>query len=576
MKSPVLFKRLLAYSFLYWRGFAVAVVAMLITAATETAFPALMKELIDGGFNSESTFPLWWVPLIILVIFIVRGLATFTASYSMEWVANNVLRDLRQAMFSKLIHLPTSTFDATSVGLLISKMISEAQQVLLAATSVVTVLVRDTFIIIGLFFWLLWINWKLTLIVLFLLPFLGFITRRFSKRMRGVSRSFLSATGDMTRRVEEVISGNRIIKIYGGEDFEKTRFETVNSRLRGQAMRYAVASGLQSPVSQLIAAIGVSAVITIALMQTRSGVASIGDFVSFLTAMLLMFNPLKHLAEINSSLQRGLAAAEGVFALIDEKSEMDAGKKTIDRVSGQLEFRDVTIQYPGREMPAINRLNLRIPAGTTVALVGPSGGGKSTLVNLLPRIYEADSGQILLDGTEIKEVTLASLRTQFALVTQDVVLFNDSIARNIAYGRDDIPKQEMMEAAQAADLTAFIESLPLGIDTIVGDRGIRVSGGQRQRIAIARAILKNAPILILDEATSALDTQSEASVQDAIERLRKGRTTLVVAHRLSTVVSADQIVVLDEGRIVQQGTHNQLIEEAGLYRALYSQMQAKQ
>jgi len=292
--------------------------------------------------------------------------------------------------------------------------------------------------------------------------------------------------------------------------------------------------------------------------------------------MLLMFNPLKHLAEINSSLQRGLAAAEGVFALIDEKSEMDAGKKTIDRVSGQLEFRDVTIQYPGREMPAINRLNLRIPAGTTVALVGPSGGGKSTLVNLLPRIYEADSGQILLDGTEIKEVTLASLRTQFALVTQDVVLFNDSIARNIAYGRDDIPKQEMMEAAQAADLTAFIESLPLGIDTIVGDRGIRVSGGQRQRIAIARAILKDAPILILDEATSALDTQSEASVQDAIERLRKGRTTLVVAHRLSTVVSADQIVVLDEGHIVQQGTHNQLIEEDGLYRALYSQMKAKQ
>jgi ATP-binding cassette, subfamily B, bacterial MsbA len=479
-------------------------------------------------------------------------------------------------MFNKLINLPTSTFDATSVGLLISKMISEAQQVLLAATSVVTVLVRDTFIIIGLFFWLLWINWKLTLIVLFLLPFLGFITRRFSKRMRGVSRSFLAATGDMTRRVEEVISGNRIIKIYGGEDFEKTRFKTVNSGLRGQAMRYAVASGLQSPVSQLIAAIGVSAVITIALMQTRSGAASIGDFVSFLTAMLLMFNPLKHLAEINSSLQRGLAAAEGVFALIDENSEMDAGNQTIDRVKGQLEFRDVTIQYAGRDTPAINQLNLQIRAGTTVALVGPSGGGKSTLVNLLARIYETDSGQILLDGTEIKELTLASLRAQFALVTQDVVLFNDSIARNIAYGRDDIPKQEMMEAAQAADLTAFIESLPLGIDTIVGDRGIRVSGGQRQRIAIARAILKDAPILILDEATSALDTQSEASVQDAIERLRKGRTTLVVAHRLSTVVSADQIVVLDEGHIVQQGTHNQLIEEDGLYRALYSQMQAKQ
>ena len=573
MTSTALFRRLFAYSLNYWPSFLIAVLGMSITAATETAFPALMKQLMDKGFQGVSAFPVWWVPIVILGIFIVRGAATFVATYSMEWLSNNVLRDIRQAMFDKLVTLPSTNFDAKSAGQLISKMISEAQQVLFAATNVITVLVRDGLILIGLLAWLFWINWKLTLIVLFLMPTLSVLVRKFSKRLRAVGKSHLAAIGDMTASVEEVISGNRVVKIYGGEEYEKKRFARINSKFRGQAMRYAIAAGLQTPMSQFIAAVGVSVAVSIALLQTRAGAATTGDFVSFITAMLLMFSPLKHLAEINSNLQRGLAAAEGVFNLLDERSESDTGTKLLGRSSGQIRFSSVTVQYPNRDRPALNSVNLEIPAGQTYALVGPSGGGKSTFVNLLPRLYDVNSGSITLDGIDIRELRLENLRSQIALVSQDVVLFNDTIAKNIAYGRSDLSDAEISEAAKAADLLYFIDSLPQGMQTVVGDRGVRVSGGQRQRIAIARAIIKDAPILILDEATSALDTQSESNVQNAIERLREGRTTVVVAHRLSTVLNADRIIVLDQGKIVQSGTHQDLIGVTGLYGVLYNKMQ---
>jgi subfamily B ATP-binding cassette protein MsbA len=326
-------------------------------------------------------------------------------------------------------------------------------------------------------------------------------------------------------------------------------------------------------MSQFIAALGVSVAVSIALLQTRAGAATTGDFVSFITAMLLMFSPLKHLAEINANLQRGLAAAEGVFNLLDERSEANNGTKLLGRSSGQIRFSSVTVQYPNRDRPALNSVDLEIPAGQTYALVGPSGGGKSTFVNLLPRLYDVNSGSITLDGIDIRELKLENLRSQIALVSQDVVLFNDTIAKNIAYGRDDLSDIQIREAAKASDLLAFIDSLPQGMQTVVGDRGVRVSGGQRQRIAIARAVIKDAPILILDEATSALDTQSESNVQIAIERLREGRTTVVVAHRLSTVLNADRIIVLDQGKIVQSGTHQELIGVTGLYGALYNKMQ---
>lgn len=572
MSSVSLFRRLLAYSLRYWAAFLVAILAMAVVAATETAFPALMKQLMDKGFQGPATFPVWWIPFIVLGIFIARGLASFVATYSMEWLANNVLRDIRAEMFAKMISLPSAAFDAKSSGQLISKMISEAQQVLFAATNVVTVLVRDSMILMGLLGWLFWVNWQLTLVVICLMPLLAFMTRRFSKRMRQLSRGYLASVGEMTTVVEEAVSGNRVIKVYGGEEYENKRFRSVNLKFRGQAMRYAISAALQTPISQFIAAMGVSVVVTIAILQTQNGTATVGDFVSFITAMLMMFGPLKHLAEINSNLQKGLAAAEGVFSLIDEEPEKETGKKILSGIAGAISFDNVSIKYPTRNRPALTDLSFEVPEGKTVALVGPSGSGKSTVASLLLRLYDIDSGSIKIDGRNINDFTRKSLRSQIALVSQDVVLFNDTIARNIAYGRTDVSLEAIKAAAQAADLMSFVESLPDRFETVVGDRGVRVSGGQRQRIAIARALIKNAPILILDEATSALDTQSESNVQEAIERLRRGRTTLLVAHRLSTVVNADQIIVLEAGRVVQRGTHSELLSEPGLYHTLYSQV----
>jgi subfamily B ATP-binding cassette protein MsbA len=570
MTSLRLYGRLLAYARPYWPGFSLASVAMLVTAATETAFPALLKPLLDKGFAGASTFEVWWVPTAVLLIFILRGLSTFLSVYAMNWVANSVLRDLRQAMFNKLLTMPAWTFDARSSGQLISRVIAEVNGVTSAATNVVNTLVRDSLILIGLMGWLFWLNWKLTLVVLALLPMLAGMTLAFSKRMRRVSRGALKATAEMTRSVEEAIFGNRVIKVFQGDAYESDRFKRVNSEFRGQSMRLAVAQALQTPLSQFIAAIGVAVVLTIALIQARTGEATIGDFISFVTAMLMMFAPLRHLADINSQLQRGLASAESVFELIDEKSELDQGTRIITRAKGQIEFESIRMTYPGAEREVLTNLSLTIPAGQTVALVGRSGSGKTSLVNLVPRLYEPQAGQILLDGIPITELSLASLRAQVALVSQDVVLFNDSIRDNVAYGVQDVTDAQVAEALAAAEILEFTQSLPGGTQTIIGDRGVRLSGGQRQRIAIARAVLKDAPILILDEATSALDAAAEANVKAAIDRLRKGRTTLIVAHRLSTIVNADRIVVLDAGGIAEDGNHQELLNLGGRYATLYA------
>ena len=547
-----------------------------ITAATETAFPAMMKPLLDKGFQPNSNFQIWWAPIIVMLIFLTRGLANFIAGYSMQWVSNNILRDLRQAMFDKLITMPSASFDTHSAGQLLSRFISETQYVMFAATNVITVLIRDSLVLIGLLGWLLYLNWKLTLIVIILVPPLALITIKFSRRMRMISEGHMSAIGDMTSAIEEAISGHRVIKIFDGAGGEKGRFSRINSEYRGQAMRLAIAQALQSPINQLVAALGVAGVLTIWLIQTRSGAATIGDFVSFITAMLMMFSPLRHLSDINAQLQRGLTAASGVFQVLDQASEPDHGKTIFPKNFSSIRYANVEFQYPSRSSPALTNINLTITAGKTYAFVGPSGSGKSSIVNLLPRFYEIKSGEILVDGVNINEFTLASLRGQISLVSQDVVLFNDTIGTNIAYGRNDATNAEIWEALKIADLDAFVTSLPQGLDTIVGDRGVRVSGGQRQRIAIARAVIKSAPILIFDEATSALDNSSEAAVQAAIDALRIGRTTLIVAHRLTTIRTADQIVVVEGGEIVQVGNHDRLILESGLYSSLYNEISAKE
>ncbi len=568
--STKLYMRLLSYAKPYWGGFAVAALCMLVTAATETAFPALMKPVLDKGFQPGSNFQVWWVPVGVLLIFVFRGVSTFFSVYVMNWIANNVLRDLRQAMFNKLLTMPASSFDAKSSGQLISKVIAEVNGVTSAATNVINTLVRDSLILIGLLGWLFYLNWKLTLVVLALLPALATLTLTFSKRMRRVSRDALKATAEMTRSVEEAIFGNRVIKVFQGGRFESRRFEKVNADFRGQSMRLAVAQALQSPISQFIAAIGVAVVLTIALLQSRAGEATVGDFVSFVTAMLMMFGPIKHLADINAQLQRGLASAEAVFDLIDEKSEIDTGTRELDRAQGRLQFDDVSLRYPQSDRQVLTNVSLMIEPGQTIAFVGPSGSGKTSLVNLVPRLYEPNAGGVLLDGTPISEFSLVSLRRQIALVSQDVVLFNDSIKANVSYGAANVTDAQIQSALEAADLKDFVASLPKGMETEIGDRGVRLSGGQRQRIAIARAILKDAPILILDEATSALDATAEASVKTAIDRLRRGRTTLVVAHRLSTILDADRIVVIDGGQIVEDGSHPSLLEKGGLYASLYA------
>lgn len=570
-----LYGRLLGYARPYWKGFAIAAACMVVTAATETAFPAMMKPLLDSGFQGSGSFQVWWVPVAVLLIFVLRGASTFCSSYAMNWIANNVLRDLRQAMFNKLLTMPASSFDAKSSGQLISRVIAEVNGVTSAATNVVNTLVRDSLILLGLLGWLFWLNWKLTLVVLALLPALAALTLSFSRRMRRVSRNALKATAEMTRSVEEAIFGNRVIKVFQGSRYESGRFGRVNADFRSQSMRLAVAQALQTPISQLIAAIGVAVVLTIALMQSRAGEATVGDFVSFVTAMLMMFGPLRHLADINSQLQRGLASAESVFDLIDEHSEADRGTRTLARAQGRLRFEQVTLAYASSpERHVLAGVDLDIAPGQTVAFVGPSGGGKTSLVNLVPRLYEPTQGRVLLDGVPLDELTLASLRQQVALVSQDVVLFNDTIANNIRYGIESASDDALRDAVRAADLQTFVEGLPEGLQTMIGDRGVRLSGGQRQRIAIARAVLKDAPILILDEATSALDTTAEASVKAAIDALRRGRTTLVVAHRLSTIVDADRIVVIEGGQIVEDGTHQELIAREGLYASLYQRAAA--
>jgi ATP-binding cassette, subfamily B, bacterial MsbA len=570
MTSILLFRRLLAYSFAYWPAFLLSVLAMLISAAAETAFPALMKTLMDDGFSSAKSFHLAWVPVTILVIFSVRGVAGFVATYVMYWLAQNVLRDIRAALFWKLMILPSASYDSRTAGGLISKLVNDAQQVLTAATNVVTSLIRDSILLIGLLGWLLWINWRLTLIVALLIPPLAYLTRKFSDRMRSVGAAYLNNISEMTAVVEEAVAANRVVKSFDAQDYEKLKFRKVNTEHRAQGMRLSIASALQGPVTQIIASFGIATILTIALYQTRAGQATIGDFVSFITAMIMMLNPLRHLSDINSQLQRGLAAAEGLFTLLDEPEEVDQGTKTLDSCSGKIHFKNVTFCYRLRSTPAIRNFSLEIHSGKTIALVGPSGSGKTTLLNLLPRLYEVDSGVIEIDGVDTKELTLRALRKSISYVSQDAILFNDTIAANISYGRPQCDRTDLRNAAAAAELLEFIDSLPLGFETVIGDRGVRLSGGQRQRISIARAIVKNSSILLLDEATAALDSRTEAYVQEAIDWLRKGRTTIIVAHRLSTVVSADEIVVMDHGLIVQRGRHADLILQSGLYQRLYS------
>jgi ATP-binding cassette, subfamily B, bacterial MsbA len=568
--------RLVGFVRPHWPVFGLGVLGMILTAATEPAFPAMFKVLLDDGFGKQgSEWLMWAIPVGIVLLFVLRGIFTFSMSYAMSWVAQRVLTDLRRDMFARLAELPASFYARESAGQLIARLVSDVNHVTSTLGAVVITLVRDSFIIVGLLAWLMYLNWQLTLIALALIPIVAVMVRAFSRRMRRLSQEQMRYIGEMTGVIEEAIHCSPIVKVYGGQAYEKSRFAAANEKLRNFARRMTVASATIVPMTQLAAAFAVALVVAIALVQSRADQTSVGGFVSFVTAMLMLLAPLKHLADINAQLQRALAAADVVFRFIDEPTEPDHGTRTIGRARGEVVFESVGFTYPGTDRPALVGIDLRIAPGETVAVVGPSGGGKTSLANLIPRFHSATSGRILLDGVPIEELTLASLRSQIAWVSQQVMLFNDTIAANIAYGdKRDAPGESIVAAVRAAHLQDFVGSLPEGLQTVIGDNGIRLSGGQRQRLSIARAILKDAPILILDEATSALDNESERFVQAALDGLMRGRTTLVIAHRLSTVIGADRIVVMAGGRLVESGRHDELIARGGLYARLYSSGEA--
>ena len=568
--SRELYLRLLGHVRPHWKGFALTLAATALAAATEPLFPALMKPLLDKGFGQGDQGWLAWLPLAIVGIFVLRGVAGFCASYGMSWVSNKVITDLRQLMFERLMRLPASYFDAHASSVPATRIAYDVNGVAAAATSTLTVLIRDTLSVIGLIAWLLWLNWKLTLISLAVIPLTALVVRAFSKRLRRLSLSAQEGMAQMNEVLQESIRGHKVVKIFGGEQHATARFFKVNSALRGYGMRQAIAAAAVAPITQIFASVGLAIVVWVALQQSAGNETTVGGFVSFITAMLLLLAPLKHLADLNAPLQRGLAAAESVFRMLDEATEVDAGTVTLGRARGKIEFAGVGLRYVGAERDALTGIDLSIRPGETLALVGPSGGGKTSFVNLVPRFYHAGSGQIRIDGHDIETLTLGSLRANIAHVGQDVFLFDDTVAANIAYGgKRNASRAEIEAAARAANALEFIDGMPQGFDTAVGENGARLSGGQRQRIAIARAILKDAPILILDEATSALDSESERAVQDALETLMQGRTTLVIAHRLSTVEHADRIVVLSQGHIAEIGSHAELLAAGGIYASLY-------
>ena len=568
------YRRLLQYAIPYWKGFAVAVVGMIIVAASSTGFAALMKPMLNGSFVDKDPEMIRLIPIAIVGIFIVRGLAGFLANYGMDWIGRWVIHDLRRDIFTHYLSLPARYFDHHPVGRLTSRLIFDVEQVATATTKVILVVVRDSFTVIGLLGWMLYLNWQLSSFFLIVVPAITLVIVGLGKRFRRISRRIQASMGNVTQISQQTIEGSKVVKIYGGVEYEKRQFYNANRFNRSQYMKMAVTNAVSVQVSQLFGGIAVAAMLFYATSDTMIKEVDVGTFMSFTMASMMLLAPLKALTQVVSSLNQGIAAAQSIFGVLDEKQEQDTGERTLEKARGELNFSHVRFSYDDVNGDAstdvLKDINIRVNPGETVALVGRSGSGKSTLVSLVPRFYELGSGEISLDGLPITSLTISNLREHIGYVTQEVTLFDDTIRHNIAYGsRKDASDEEIQKACDAAHASEFIDELPNGLETLVGDKGVLLSGGQRQRLAIARALLKDAPVLILDEATSSLDTESERYIQDALERLMVNRTTLVIAHRLSTIENADKIIVLDKGKVVEEGTHDELLAKAGHYAALH-------
>ena len=567
--SIALYRRLLGHLRPHWRPFALAVLAMLMAAAAQPAIPMILKPVLDESFVDQDPQSVAGLTVMLVLAFVVWGFANWARTAAFSVVSQRVLFDLRLAMLDKLLALPIGRPDRLSVPRLMSKITFDANRIAEAADRTLAVLVTDVLAVLGLLAWMAWIDWQLTLLMVLAAPFVALTVRYFNRRLRRVSRLVQESMGQVNHLLREALDAEKAVRVFGGQDYERRRFAAAANAVRLRNFKLALAGAWPSAIVQVVVAIAIGAVITITAYRAAAGTFTVGSFVSFMAATMLLLRPIRQFATVIANLQQGLAAAESVFGLVDEVAEPDSGTREIERTSGRIELDSVTFRYRDDRPPALRNVSLVIEPGETLALVGPSGAGKSTLANLLPRFFDPLAGAVRLDGVDLRELTLASLRRQIAIVSQEVVLFNDTVAANIAYGGlAGAPREAIRAAADAAFVTDFLDDLPDGLESLVGENGLDLSGGQRQRLALARAFLKNAPILVLDEATSALDAPTEQRVRTALARLREGRTTLVIAHRPSTIETADRVAVMQEGRLVAAGTHAELLGSCPLYRKL--------
>lgn len=577
MKEPItpkvrtIYTRLWGYVLPHKLIGLVAIVGMAASAVVEASLVYLLKPLTDEALVARNLETARWLPIAFAAILAARGLSGFATEASLGYIGRSVISSLRRGVFRKFLTLPTRFFDQQRAGPLLSRLTYNVEMVAESVTSVVTILVRDVLTVFAAITVMIIQSPKLTIFVAILFPIVAAVVRMLAIAFRRYSGRIQDTVGEVTQVTDEIVRGNRIVKIFGGFDYEKERLDDVDSRNKKQNLKLINLRAFGTAVTQTIFGFGVAGVIFMASRETSVGNLTAGQFISFFGAMMLMLQPIRRITNVNATLQRGVAGADSLFSVMDEDDEIDEGSEIATDIRGDVEFRDVKFTYADESAPVLDGISVTVKAGETLAIVGHSGSGKSTLASLLPRFYDVDAGEILLDGKSIREYTLKSLRDNISLVSQDVVLFNDTIANNLAYGQlRHHSKAELVRAAEAAHILEFAREMPDGLDTIVGDRGILLSGGQRQRIAIGRALLKDAPVLILDEATSSLDTQSERRIQDSLSVLMKNRTTLVIAHRLSTIERADHIIVLVGGVVVESGTHQDLLSQAGQYAALYN------
>ncbi|WP_036774187.1 lipid A ABC transporter ATP-binding protein/permease MsbA [Photorhabdus australis] len=551
-------------------GLIVAAVALIINAAGDTLMLSLLQPLLDEGFGKASNDVLKWMPLIVIALMVMRGLSGFVSSYCISWVSGKVVMQMRRRLFSHMMGMPVSFFDQQSTGTLLSRITYDSEQVASSSSSALITVVREGASIIGLFILMFYYSWQLSLILIVIAPIVSWVIRVVSKRFRDISKNMQNSMGQVTASAEQMLKGHKEVLIFGGQKVETERFNKVSNHMRQQGMKMVSASSISDPIIQLIASFALAFVLYAASFPEIMDTLTAGKITVVFSSMIALMRPLKSLTNVNAQFQRGMAACQTLFAILDMEQEKDDGKLELKKADGNIEFRNVTFSYPTKEQPALQNISMHIPAGKIVALVGRSGSGKSTIANLLTRFYDVNEGSILLDGHDLREYTLASLRGQVALVSQNVHLFNDTVANNIAYASENqYSREEIEKAAEMAYAMDFIRKLDNGLDTMIGENGVLLSGGQRQRIAIARALLCDSPVLILDEATSALDTESERAIQAALDELQKNRTSLVIAHRLSTIEKADEILVIEDGHIVERGNHLSLLEQNGVYSQLH-------